>query len=52
MFIEILFKILLFKGGILIYADHCKSGQVRSMDSAKYVTQHKIIYINKGKKII
>ncbi len=23
MFIEILFKILLFKGGVLIYADHC-----------------------------
>ncbi len=24
MFIEILFKILLFKGGVLIYAEHCK----------------------------
>ncbi len=23
MFIEILFKILLFKGGVLIYAEHC-----------------------------
>ncbi len=23
MFIEILFKILLFKGGVLIYAKHC-----------------------------
>ncbi len=23
MFIEILFKMLLFKGGVLIYADHC-----------------------------
>ncbi len=22
-FIEILFKILLFKGGVLIYAEHC-----------------------------
>ncbi len=29
----------------------CKSGQVRSMDSAKYVKQHKRIYINIGKKI-
>ncbi len=29
----------------------CKSGQVRSMDSAKYVTQHKRIYINIGKKL-
>ncbi len=28
----------------------CKSGQVRSMDSAKYVTQHKRININIGKK--
>ncbi len=25
MFIEILFKMLLFKGGVLIYAEHCKS---------------------------
>ncbi len=25
MFIEILFKILLFKGGVLIYAEHCIS---------------------------
>ncbi len=24
MFIEILFKMLLFKGGVLIYAEHCK----------------------------
>ncbi len=23
MFIEILFKMLLFKGGVLIYAEHC-----------------------------
>ncbi len=23
MFIEILFKIVLFKGGVLIYAEHC-----------------------------
>ncbi len=23
MFIEIVFKILLFKGGVLIYAEHC-----------------------------
>ncbi len=23
MFIEILFKIVLFKGGVLIYVDHC-----------------------------
>ncbi len=23
MFIELLFKILLFKGGVLIYAEHC-----------------------------
>ncbi len=25
-FIEILFKILLFKGGVLIYAEHCTFG--------------------------
>ncbi len=25
MFIEIFFKIVLFKGGVLIYAEHCKS---------------------------
>ncbi len=24
-FIEILFKVLLFKGGVLIYAEHCSS---------------------------
>ncbi len=29
----------------------CKSGQVPSVDSAKYITQHKIIYINIGTKI-
>ncbi len=28
MFIEILFKIVLFKGGVLIYAEHCISGIV------------------------
>ncbi len=28
----------------------CKSGQVRSVGSVKYVTQHKRIYINIGKK--
>ncbi len=27
MFIEILFKMLLFKGGILIYAEHCSCWQ-------------------------
>ncbi len=26
MFIEILFKMLLFKGGVLIYAEHCMVG--------------------------
>ncbi len=31
---------------------YVRSGQVRSMDSAKYVTQHKRIYINIGKKLI
>ncbi len=25
MFIEILFKIVLFKGGVLIYAEHCNT---------------------------
>ncbi len=25
MFVEILFKMLLFKGGVLIYAEHCRS---------------------------
>ncbi len=27
-FIDILFKILLFKGGVLIYAEHCKYDQI------------------------
>ncbi len=27
MFIEILFKMLLFKGGVLIYAEHCMDMQ-------------------------
>ncbi len=30
MFIEILFKILLFKGGVLIYAEHCMYACVRA----------------------
>ncbi len=28
MFIETLFKILLFKGGVLIYAEHCRNADV------------------------
>ncbi len=31
MFIEILFKILLFKGGVLIYAEHCSCESVTSL---------------------
>ncbi len=44
------FKVLLFvtysitQNTVVKY----KSGQVRSMDSAKYITQHKRIYINIG----
>ncbi len=32
-FIEILFKMLLFKGGVLIYAEHCTCYIVRSLTS-------------------
>ncbi len=28
MFIEILFKILLFKGGVLIYGEHCTYNKI------------------------
>ncbi len=37
-FIEILFKILLFKGGVLIYAEHCIYH--------KYIRKHINLYIN------
>ncbi len=38
MFIEILFKMLLFKGGVLIYAEHCVY---------IYIYIHNTIYISK-----
>ncbi len=35
MFIEILFKILLFKGGVLIYAEHCISDKQNTTSDIK-----------------
>ncbi len=32
MFIEILFKMLLFKGGVLIYAEHCTKEEIKKKD--------------------
>ncbi len=36
MFIEILFKMLLFKGGVLIYAEHCMDMQ-NALKKEKYI---------------
>ncbi len=36
MFIEILFKMLLFKGGVLIYAEHC----IYTKNWALMITSH------------
>ncbi len=37
MFIEILFKMLLFKGGVLIYAEHCIYCFIQVVGSAPWV---------------
>ncbi len=43
MFIEILLKIVLFKGGVLIYAEHCIANVVYSF--AQMCKENKEIYI-------
>ncbi len=43
MFIEILLKMLLFKGGVLIYAEHCIANVVYSF--AQMCKENKEIYI-------
>ncbi len=46
MFIEVLFKILLFKGGVLIYAEHCSSDvqnkivELHTMERSGYKKKH------------
>ncbi len=39
-FIEILFKILLFKGGVLIYAEHCMYTHTHTHTTPHTHTQH------------
>ncbi len=39
MFIEILFKILLFKGGVLIYAEHCMYPSVEALSETWYLNR-------------
>ncbi len=46
MFIEILFKILLFKGGVLIYAEHCIAyTRWKASMSMPHLKKKKKIYI-------
>ncbi len=44
MFIEILFKILLFKGGVLIYAEHCTSLICYNVQHCKTERKHKYTF--------
>ncbi len=44
MFIEILFKILLFKGGVLIYAEHCIYGGHTALLSRSKLPQGKFLH--------
>ncbi len=51
MFIEILFKMLLFKGGVLIYAEHCVciyTHTVLSVNEYIYAYIYIYIYISGG----
>ncbi len=47
MFIEILFKIVLFKGGVLIYAEHCIYIYINNKVASECVCIY--IYIYPGK---
>ncbi len=42
MFIEILFKMLLFKGGVLIYAEHCIYIYIYIYNSEPHVDLHNV----------
>ncbi len=41
-FIEILFKMLLFKGGVLIYAEHCRCNIHVGSAVSYFIALHKV----------
>ncbi len=47
MFIEILFKTLLFKEGVLIYAEHCTYATISSVKQSKTMLHQNTIEVSR-----